>query len=162
MTNQTQNLFIVEDNQHNALKLHQFLQKRFGTIYNVSTFTNAVDALSKVDKNTSIVVLDYGYFGEEGTKILNFIKLINPETKVIILSSTDQATVDLEKHLIDGDKFLTKDKEVKKKLQTSIFEILSYPANYLQARYSLSQAFIYSVFVFIVFSIIVFLGMQNF
>lgn len=161
MKNQTQNLFIVEDNQKNALKLHHFLQKRFGTFYNISTFTNAVQALSKVDQDTRIVVLDYGYFGEEGRKIVDFIKNINIKTKVIILTSYDDTNVELEKHLLNADNLLTKDKDVRKKLQTKIYEIITYPANYLQDRYSLSQAFIYSVFIFILFSIIVFIGMQH-
>ena len=83
MTNQTQNLFIVEDNPESALKLHQFLDTRFGTVFNISTFTDAVTALSKVDENTSVVVLDYDYFGIEGNKIVDFIKNINKKTKVI-------------------------------------------------------------------------------
>lgn len=161
MKNQTQNLFIVEDDKKNALKIHQFLENRFGKIFTISTFTSAVQAISNVDKDTKIVVLNYGYFGEEGKKIVNLIKNINVKTKVIILASIDETSVEIEKHLIEADKILLKDKDVKKKLQTTIFEIISYPAHYLQERYSLSQAFIYSVFVFIVFSIIVFIEMQS-
>ncbi len=159
MSNQTQNLFIVEDDQENAMKLHKFLDKRFGTMYNIFTYTNAVQALTHVDQNTRVIVLDYGYFGEEGTKIVNFIKNINEKTKVIILSNNEDigTTIDSYKH--NGDEYLFKEKGIKKKLNATIFEIISYPANYLQARYSMSQAFIYSVFVFILFSLIIFFGM---
>ncbi len=160
MTNQTQNLFLVEDNQENALKLHQFLEKRFGSIYNILTFTNAVQALSKVDKNTSVIVLDYDYFGDEGNKIVNFIKNINEKTKVIILANNDDISSEIESYQSGADEFLVKDKGLKKKLNASIFDIISYPANYLQQRYSVSQAFIYFVFLFIIFSIIVFFGME--
>ena len=160
MTNQTQNLFIVEDNQENALKLHQFLERRFGTIYNVFTYTNAVKMLTHVDKNTSIIVLDFDYFGEEGTKIVNFIKNINEKTKVIILSNNDEFENELNAFFNGADNFLLKEKGVKKKLNQSIFEIISYPANYIQLRYSVSQAFVYFVFLFIIFSIIVLVGMQ--
>lgn len=155
MTNQTQNLFIVEDNQDNALKLHKFLESRFGTIYNIFTFTNAVQALTKVDKNTSVIVLDFDYFGEEGTKIVNFIKNINEKTKVIILSNNDDFETELNGFFNGVDNFLTKEKGVKKKLNRTIFEIISYPANYIQQRYSVSQAFVYFVFTFVIFSIIV-------
>lgn len=160
MANQTQNLFIVEDNQEDALKLHDFLDKRFGTIYNIFTFTNAVQALTKVDKNTSVIVLDYDYFGEEGTKIVNFIKNINEKTKVIILANNDEiiSTIDLFNH--QGDEYLLKVKGIKKKLNATLFDIVSYPANYLQQRYSVSQAFVYLVLAFILFSIIVIIGMQ--
>ncbi len=160
MTNQTQNLFIVEDNQESSLKLHQFLNQRFGTIYNIFTFTNAVQALTKVDENTSVVVLDYDYFGDEGTKIVNFIKNINEKTKVIILANNDEIGSEIDLLFNDVDNYLVKEKGVKKKLNRSLFEIISYPANYLQARYSVSQAFIYFVFIFILFSIIVLVGMQ--
>ena len=160
MTNQTQNLFIVEDDQENSLKLHEFLEKRFGTIYTIFTYTNAVQALAKVDENTSVIVLDYNYFGEEGTKIVNFIKNINNKTKVIILSNNEDIGATIDSYKIEDNAYLSKGKGIKKKLNTTIFKIIAYPANYLQERYSLSQAFVYTVFVFILFSLIIFIGMQ--
>lgn len=160
MTNQTQNLFLVEDDQENSLKLHQFLEKRFGSIYNIFTFTNAVQALSKVDKNTSIIVLDYDYFGDEGNKIVNFIKNINQNTKVIILANNDDISFEIESYQNTTNEFLVKEKGLKKKLNAKIFDIISYPANYIQQRYSVSQAFVYFVFLFIIFSIIVLIRIQ--
>jgi DNA-binding NtrC family response regulator len=159
MTNQTQNLFIVEDNPENALKLHQFLDTRFGTVFNISTFTDAVTALSKVDKNTSVVVLDYDYFGVEGNKIVEFIKNINKKTKVIILSNNEEIFSAIDSHRNEADNYLLKEKGVKKKLSTTLFEIVTYPANYLQMKYSVSQFFVYLVFLFIVVGFLVFIGM---
>ncbi len=159
MTNQTQNLFIVEDNPESALKLHQFLDTRFGTVFNISTFTDAVTALSKVDENTSVVVLDYDYFGIEGNKIVDFIKNINKKTKVIILSNNDEIFTAIDSYRNEGDNYLLKEKGVKKKLSTTLFEIVTYPANYLQMKYSVSQFFVYLVFLFIVVGFLVFLGM---
>lgn len=159
MTNQTQNLFIVEDNPENALKLHQFLDARFGTVFNISTFTDAVTALSKVDENTSVVVLDYDYFGVEGNKIVDFIKNINKKTKVIILSNNEEIFTAIDSHRNEADNYLLKEKGVKKKLSTTLFEIVTYPANYLQMKYSVSQFFVYLVFLFIVVGFLVFIGM---
>lgn len=159
MTNQTQNLFIVEDNPESSLKLHQFLDTRFGTVFNISTFTDAVTALSKVDENTSVVVLDYDYFGEEGNKIVDFIKNINKKTKVIILSNNDEIFTAIDSYRNEGDNYLLKEKGVKKKLSTTLFEIVTYPANYLQTKYSVSQFFIYLVFLFLVVGFLVFIGM---
>ena len=159
MTNQTQNLFIVEDNPENSLKLHQFLDTRFGTVFNISTFTDSVTALSKVDENTSVVVLDYDYFGDEGNKIVDLIKIINKKTKVIILSNNEEIFTAIDSFRNEGDNYLLKEKGVKKKLSTTLFEIVTYPANYLQMKYSVSQFFIYLVFLFIVVGILVFLGM---
>lgn len=159
MTNQTQNLFIVEDNPENAMKLHQFLDTRFGTVFNISTFTDAVTALSKVDENTSVVVLDYDYFGVEGNKIVEFIKNINKKTKVIILSNNEEIFTAIDSHRNEADNYLLKEKGVKKKLSTTLFEIVTYPANYLQMKYSVSQFFVYLVFLFIVVGFLVFIGM---
>lgn len=159
MTNQTQNLFIVEDNPENALKLHQFLDARFGTVFNISTFTDAVTAISKVDENTSVVVLDYDYFGVEGNKIVEFIKNINKKTKVIILSNNEEIFTAIDSHRNEADNYLLKEKGVKKKLSTTLFEIVTYPANYLQMKYSVSQFFVYLVFLFIVVGFLVFIGM---
>lgn len=161
MTNQTLNLFIVEDNPENSLKLHQFLEDRFGTVFNISTFTDAVTALSKIDKNTSVVVLDYDYFGEEGNKIVDFIKNINKKTKVIILSNNEEIYSAIDFHRKEGDNYLQKEKGVKKKLSTALFEVVTYPANYLQAKYSVSQFFIYLVFLFIVVGLLVLVGMTS-
>lgn len=159
MTNQTQNLFIVEENQDDSMKLHEFLDTRFGTIFNISTFTDAVTALSKVDKNTSVVVLDYDYFGLEGDKIVDFIKTINKKTKVIILSNNEEIFSAIDFHKKEADNYLLKEKGVKKKLSTTLFEIVTYPANYLQMKYSVSQFFVYLVFLFIVVGFLVFIGM---
>lgn len=159
MTNQTLNLFIVEDNPENALKLHQFLDARFGTVFNVSTFTDSVTALSKIDENTSVVVLDYDYFGEEGTKIVNFIKNVNKKTKVIILSNNEEIFIAIDSHRNEGHNYLLKEKGVKKKLSATLFEIVKYPANYLQMKYSVSQFFVYLVFLFVVVGAFVFFGM---
>lgn len=161
MTNQTQNLFIVEDNPESALKLHQFLDTRFGTVFNISTFTDAVTALSKVDENTSVVVLDYDYFGIEGNKIVDFIKNINQKTKVIILSNNDEIFTAIDSYRNEGDNYLLKEKGVKKRLSTTLFEIVTYPANYLQMKYSVSQFFVYLVFLFMVVGFLVFLGMVS-
>lgn len=159
MTNQILNLFIVEDNPENAMKLHQFLDDRFGTIFNVTTFTDAVTALTRVDENTRIVVLDYGYFGEEGNKIVNFIKNINPKTKVIILSNTEEIFSEINSYRNESNNHLLKEEGVKKKLSTRIVEIITYPADYLQNKYSVSQYFVYLIFLFIVVGFFVLIGM---
>jgi DNA-binding NtrC family response regulator len=161
MTNQTQNLFIVEDNPENALKLHQFLETRFGTIFNISTFMDSVTALSKVDENTSVVVLDYDYFGEKGNEIVDLIKIINKNTKVIILSNNEEIFSAIDSYRNEADNYLLKEKGVKKKLSSTLFEIVTYPANYLQMKYSVSQFFVYLVFLFIVVGFLVFIGMVS-
>lgn len=160
MTNQTQNIFIVEDNQENVLKLHQFLEEKFGKMYAIFTYSNAVQALTQVDENTSLIILKNYYFGDEGSKIINFIKNINQKTKVIVLSKTEDINKTIDSYLQEINKQVLKKKGTRKKLSTTVFDKINYPAQYLQERYSMSQAFIYTVFLFIIISIIVFIGFQ--
>ena len=112
-----------------------------------------------MDENTSVVVLDYDYFGVEGNKIVDFIKNINKKTKVIILSNNEEIFTAIDSHRNEADNYLLKEKGVKKKLSTTLFEIVTYPANYLQMKYSVSQFFVYLVFLFIVVGFLVFIGM---
>jgi DNA-binding NtrC family response regulator len=161
MTNQTQNLFIVEDDQTSAAKLHQFLETKFGTAYNIHTFSDATKALEKVDKHTKIVILDYDYFGEKGNKILEFIKTINPSTEVIILSNHGDIATAIASYNNGATNFLIKNQRTEKQLSSKIFDILSYPAKYLELRYGFSQFFAYLLFCFIIVGFLVFLGMQS-
>lgn len=160
MSNQTLNLFIVEEDVENALKLHHFLETRFGTVFNIFTFHNPATALAKVDKDTSVVVLDYDYFGARGNEIINSIKRINQKTQVIILSNYEEISGVIDTYAKKGDYYFHKGKRVKKKLSTTILEIITYPANYLQMKYSIGQFFIYLIFLFVVVGILVFIGMM--
>lgn len=159
MTTQTQNLFIVEDDMENSLKLRQFLKNRFGSIYKIFTYRNAVQALTKVDENTSVIILDHDYLGNEATKIANFIKNINQETKVIMLSNNEDIGATIDSYEFKNDAYSRKEKALNKKLNITILDMISYPAKYLQQRYSLSKAFIYFLFLFILVSIIVLVDM---
>lgn len=160
MNNQTQDLFIVEDNPENVLKIQQFIEKRFGKMYTIFVYSNAVQALTKVDKNTSVIVLKNYYFGDEGSKIINFIKNINQKTKVIILSKTEEIDKTMDLYMQEINTHVLKKRGIRKKLKATFFQIMGYPAHYLQQRYSVSQAFVYTVFLFIILSVFVFLGFQ--
>ena len=159
MTNQDQNLFIVEDNAETAVKLHTYLQSKFGTIYNIFTFQNAVQALTKLDKHTSVVILDYDYFGDEGNKIVNFIKNINEKTKVIILSNNEEIASAIDYYHSEADNFLVKGKQTRKELSTIIIDYIAYPARYLQLQYGFSQFFSWLLFLCVLIGIVVFIGM---
>ena len=162
MIHHTQNIFIVEDNYEHATNLHQIIEKKFGKKYPIFTFSNAVQALIKVDEHTILLILKEYYMGDEGSKIINFIKNINPKTKVLLLSKTEDflQTIELYKQEISNQ--LLKNQGFRKKLKASFFEKMCYPAQYLQQRYSVSQEFVYTVFLFIAISILVFIGLQLF
>ncbi len=91
--------------------------------------------------------------------MVDVIKIINPKTKVIILSNNEEIFSAIATFRNEADEYLIKEKGIKKKLSTKLFEIVTYPANYLQMKYSVSQFFIYLVFLFIVVGFLVFIGM---
>ncbi|WP_333809239.1 response regulator [Flavobacterium sp.] len=158
MTNQILNLFIVQEDINNALKLHKYLENRFGTVFNIYTFNNPVTALSKVDENTSIVILDDNYNGEEADELIDFIKSINKKTKVIVISNHEKILDVIDSHLKNGDYYITKEENTKKKVGSTVLGIVTYSANYLQMKYGVGQFFIYLLFLFVVVGILVFLG----
>ena len=159
MSNQTQNLFIVEDDAETAIKLHKYLKNNFGSIYNIFTFENAVQALTKVNDHTSIIILDYDYFGDEGNKIVNFIKNINIKTKVIILANTTDIGHAISQHNNEADDFLLKGKGARRELSNIIIDYIAYPAKYLQLQYGFSEFFSWLIFLCSLIGLIVFIGM---
>lgn len=78
-----QNLFIIEKNEDSLLKIIQFIEIRYPQMFQISVFTNIVQALLKVDNNTSIFIFDCNYFEKASSKIIRFIRNRNNKTLVI-------------------------------------------------------------------------------
>jgi len=96
MKTQGLNLFIVDDNKLAVTNLQYYLQNKFGTSINVSTFNDGESCLAKVDKETNIVILDYFMKGKNGLDTLKSIKTINPKTEVIMLSGNEDMALAIE------------------------------------------------------------------
>lgn len=96
MKNHVINLFIVDDDVLSTTMLKHHLNDKFGTSINISTFISGKSVLEKIDKYTSIVILDYYLEGENGNEVLKSIKKINPKTEVIMLTSNEDVTIAIE------------------------------------------------------------------
>ncbi len=90
------NLFIVDDNPLVIADLKNYLENRFKTGINISSFGNGESCLNKMDKDTHIVVLDYFMEGKNGMEVLKSIKALNPKTEVIMLTSNEDVAVAIE------------------------------------------------------------------
>jgi DNA-binding NtrC family response regulator len=162
MANQTQTLFIVQDNAETSLNLKQFIEKRFNTFFNIQTFHNAVEALEKIDKNTTILLLDYDYFGDKGNKIVNFVNDINPETKVIILSNNEEIGNAIDAHRNRKNIHIVKDIKAPNRLFLTLTDVAYYPVRLLisgfgfgeMAALFVSCALYVAVFAFILYWIL--------
>ncbi|MDO9000011.1 MAG: response regulator [Bacteroidota bacterium] len=109
------NLFIVDDNKLLVIDLKNYLQTRFGTSLEISTFYDGESCLKKIDHTTHIVILDYFLDGKNGLEVLKAIKDINKKTEVIMLSNNEDVAIAIETfrfgakdYVIKGDNYYKK------------------------------------------------------
>lgn len=88
------NLFIVDDDSLKLSELKNYLDNRFGTSISISIFNNNESMLKKIERYTNIVIADFSL--EEGSKILNSVREINPKTEFIMLSNQEDIALEIE------------------------------------------------------------------
>lgn len=120
MKNQRLNIFIVDDNKLLVISLKKYLENRFGSSVNITTFNDGESCLEHINGNTNIVILDYFLDGanmnaKNGIEILREIKKRNPKTEVIMLSCNEDVAVAIESfksgaraYIVKGDNSLGK------------------------------------------------------
>ncbi len=139
MSAQGLNLFIVDDNKLTVTDLKYYLQNRFGTGINITTFSDGESCLKKVDKETNIVILDYYMDGKNGNEILQLIKAINPKTEVIMLSGNEDVAVAIESFRMGATDFVTKGESAFKKINKLVYHIITAPVRILGRELGVSK-----------------------
>lgn len=91
-------IFLVEDNSLYLKALEQHLKANATNGTPIRTFTNGEDCLKNMALKPKIVVLDYflntrSLGAMDGLDVLKRIKITNPETMVLMLSSQDSIKV---------------------------------------------------------------------
>jgi two-component system response regulator HydG len=76
--------------------LKNYLQTKFKSSLEISTFYDGESCLKKITKDTHIVILDYFLDGKNGLEILKMIKTTNPKTEVIMLSNNEDIAIAIE------------------------------------------------------------------
>ncbi len=155
MNGKTINLFIIDDNKLSLLGLKNSLNDRFGSILHISTFTSGKSAMEYIDKNTSIVILDYYLEGENGNEVLNSIKKINPKTEVIMLSSNEDMVVAIDSFRKGAKDYLVKGGGAFKKLVPLIYHKITEPIRKMGQEYGLKKLIAIFISVFAVMALIV-------
>lgn len=89
-------VFLVDDESIQNEMLKDYLAERFN--YNFRLFDNGEEALSSLNQNPAIVILDYHLNAhnpeaKNGVQILAAIKDQNPSTQVIMVSGQDKIQV---------------------------------------------------------------------
>ncbi len=139
MKTQPLNLFIIDDNALMLEGLRAYLDKRFGTELNISTYYSGESALKVLGSDTNIVILDYYLDGENGNDILMAIKKINPQTEVIMLSSNEDIAVAIDSFRKGATDYVIKGEKAWRKLTSLIYGILTYPVRVLIKEFGISK-----------------------
>lgn len=139
MKSQTLNLFIVDDDKLTVANLRIYLEGRFGTNLNISTFDSGAGAIQCVNQDTDIVILDYALPGENGNAVLKLIKTINPKTEVIMLSSNDNMAVAIESFRNGAADYVIKGEKDWKKITSLVYKIITYPVRMMVQEFGINK-----------------------
>jgi DNA-binding NarL/FixJ family response regulator len=160
MNTQGLNLFIIDDNQLMATGLRIYLNNRFGTNLNISTFNTGVSALKEVDTNTAIVILDYYLEGENGNDILKSIKKINPNTEVIMLSSNEDIAIAIDSFRNGATDYVVKGEKAWKKVTSLVYGVITYPVRIMVREWGLNKYIAIFILTFVIMGVLAYLSVQ--
>jgi DNA-binding NarL/FixJ family response regulator len=96
MKTQSHNLLLLEDNKLSSNRIVSFLERRFPNSLLISTFQTSEELLKAINKDSTIVVLDYDLKGEKSELLVREIKIINPKTEVIVLATDNDIAEAIE------------------------------------------------------------------
>lgn len=155
MQTQGINLFIVDDNKLTLTDLKFYLQNRFGSDLNISTFTSGEGCLEKLNKNTNIVILDYFLGGKNGVEILKLIKQKNPDTEVIMLSSNEDMALAIQAFKNGASEYVIKGQGAVKKITKLVYQIVTEPIRILVKEFGVSKIMAIFLFTFATIGLVV-------
>jgi DNA-binding NarL/FixJ family response regulator len=89
------NLYILSENALVVCGLKHYLEHRFGSRLKIFNFYNRKACMRKINKQTSVVVVDQIFHGTNGAEVQRFIKTINPHVEVIMHSSGEEVATTL-------------------------------------------------------------------
>lgn len=160
MEKQIQNLFLLEDNYLSSNRILAFLENRFRNSLRISTFVNSETLLKDIDRNTSIIILDYDLKGEKADVLVLEIKKINPKTEVIILSTDEDIAIAIDAFRNGAKSVIIKGNQSKRALFSVIYKILNYPVKILTERFAINKILAIFIAYFIIIGIVVYIGMN--
>lgn len=111
-------IFVVEDDQAYT----KFIKYVLGLNpdYEVEFFTTGKDCINNLQKNPSIITLDYSLPDMAGQQVLEQIKSYDPNINVIIVSAQEKIGTAVELLKTGAFDYITKDQDTKDRLLNSI------------------------------------------
>ena len=154
MTNPKLNIFIVDDNKLLVISLKKYLEDRFASSINISTFYDGESCLENINKNTNIVILDYFLDGgnrnaKNGVEILKEIKNNNAQTEVVMLSRNEDVAVAIESYCAGASEYLIKGDNSMDKIISMVNKIITEPIRMMVREFGVPKFLTLFLFVFI-------------
>lgn len=131
MTSQTLNLFIVNNNPSTVVDIHRYIDKNFKSVFSIFSFNTGKDALTALDRNTNLVILDQYLLGENGDEIRKFIRTSFPYTRVIMFASNNEMTSEIDRFIETTKNNFAPRLSTWKKIAHPIKRVVNYPVEIL-------------------------------
>jgi DNA-binding NtrC family response regulator len=114
-------IFVVEDDDwYNRLLVHQL---SLNPDYEIESFTNGKDCIKNLDKEPTVITLDYRLPDMKGIDVLKKIKEINPEIQVILISEQSEIEVVVELLKYGAYDYIVKSREIRERLLNTVNNI---------------------------------------
>jgi two-component system, NtrC family, response regulator AtoC len=133
------NLFIVDDNNFTKERLREFLLTRFGEGIRIFTFNNRSTFLEKVDDNTNIVVLNSHVTGEQSADVVKSIKMVNPDTEVIVMSGEEDIANAVKSYRAGAKGMVLEGHDSERRVAKLVTRIFMAPIRIIEKELGLSQ-----------------------
>lgn len=122
-------VFIVDDNPVYAEALESFLKKSFPAMSNVRKFASGEEAISELDRDPGVIILDYYLNGEQesnenGLEMVKQIRDKKPKANIILLSGQKNINVAIEAAKECECHYIQKDDMAFKKVEHQIKELI--------------------------------------
>ncbi len=111
-------IFIVDDDLVYSAVLAHFLS--LNPDFQVKKFTSAKEFVKAVHEKPDIVTLDYSLPDTTGDHLLNQVKILSPETKVIIISGQEDIKIAIDLFKKGADDYIVKDDDAQERLWLAV------------------------------------------
>jgi DNA-binding NtrC family response regulator len=111
-------IFVVEDDQAYTKFLKYVLS--LNPDFEVDFFTTGKECLNNLHKNPTVITLDYSLPDMPGEKVLNEIRIHDPNISVIIVSAQEKIGTAVDLLKLGAYDYITKDQETKDRIINSI------------------------------------------
>jgi len=122
-------IFIVEDNETYSRSLKTFIQNYYASLYEIEIFPIGEMCIMELSRNPTIIIIDYFLNSKHteannGLEIIKRIKLLKPNTNIIVLSSQENLDVISETIKQYDCTYIPKNQAAFNKIKLSITGIL--------------------------------------